>query len=202
MSNIAPLILLLLFLSACATSPPRDANNICAIFFEKDDWYGAAADARDDWGSSIPVMMAIIYQESGFRANARPPRRNILGFIPGPRPSSAYGYSQAKDTTWAEYKRDAGRFGADRDEFGDAIDFVGWYNHQSLKRSGISPQNTYGLYLAYHEGHGGYNRATYLQKPWLMDVARKVQSRADTYQLQLVHCQDLLSRSSGFFDWF
>lgn len=202
MIRLALLFLLLSCISACTTSPPRDVDNICAIFFEKDGWFAAATDARDEWGSPIPVMMAIIHQESRFRADARPPRKKILGFIPGPRPSSAYGYSQAKTTTWSEYKRDAGRFGADRDDFGDAIDFVGWYNRQSLQRSGLAPQNTYGLYLAYHEGHGGYNRATYLQKPWLMDVARKVQSRADSYQLQLVYCQDLLSRDSGFFDWF
>lgn len=201
MSRFA-LLALLLFVSACTTSPPRDVDNICAIFFEKDDWYADAADARDEWGSPIPVMMAIIYQESRFKADARPPRRKILGFIPGPRPSSAYGYSQAKTTTWSEYKRDAGRFGADRDDFADAIDFVGWYNRQSLKRSGLDPRNTYGLYLAYHEGHGGYNRATYLQKPWLMDVARKVQSKADTYQLQLGYCEQQLLRSDGFFDWF
>jgi len=200
-SRLAPLAFLLL-VSACTTSPPRDVDNICAIFFEKDDWYADAAEARDEWGSPIPVMMAIIYQESRFKADARPPRRRLLGFIPGPRPSSAYGYSQAKDTTWSEYKRDAGRFGADRDDFGDAIDFVGWYNRQSLRRSGLSPLDTYGLYLAYHEGHGGYNRATYLQKPWLMDVARKVQSKAETYQLQLGYCEAQLPSGSGFFDWF
>ena len=139
------LLTLLLAVSACTTSPPRDVNNICAIFQEKDDWYGDAADARDEWGSAIPVMMAIIYQESRFQADAKPPRRKFLGFIPGFRPSSAYGYSQAKTTTWDEYKRDAGRFGADRDDFADAIDFVGWYNQQSRKRSGISLENTYGL---------------------------------------------------------
>lgn len=196
------LLALLVLVCACSTSPPRDIDNICAIFFEKDGWYAAAADAQDQWGSPIPVMMSIVYQESSFKADARPPRRKILGFIPGPRPSSAYGYSQAKDTTWSEYTRDAGRFGADRDEFDDAIDFVGWYNRQSTKRSGLSPQNTYGLYLAYHEGHGGYNRATYLQKPWLMDVAREVQSRAETYQLQLGYCRQQLARDSGLFDWF
>ncbi len=171
------LLVLLLGVSACTTSPPRDVNNICAIFREKDGWYDDAADARDAWGSAIPVMMAIIYQESRFQADARPPRTRIFGFIPGPRPSSAYGYSQAKTTTWDEYERAVGRyFGADRDEFADAIDFVGWYNQQSLKRSGISLHNTYGLYLAYHEGHGGYNRATYLNKPWLTSVAHKVEA--------------------------
>jgi hypothetical protein len=196
------LSLLLLGLGACTTSPPRDVNNICAIFREKDGWYDSAADASDQWGSAIPVMMAIIYQESRFQANAKPPRRRFFGIIPGPRLSSAYGYSQAKTTTWDEYARAAGRWGADRDDFGDAIDFVGWYNKQSLNRSGIPLHNTYGLYLAYHEGHGGYNRATYEQKPWLITVAHKVETRAVSYQTQLLGCEDRLKRKSGFFDWF
>jgi len=201
LSRIA-LLLALLLVSACTTSPPRDVNNICAIFQEKDDWYDDAADARDEWGSPIPVMMAIIYQESRFQADARPPRTRLLGFIPWFRPSSAYGYSQAKTPTWDEYERDAGRFSADRDDFGDAIDFVGWYNFQSGKRSGVSAQDTYGLYLAYHEGHGGYNRATYLQKPWLMTVARKVETRANYYQVQLSACEEQLQAGGGIFDWF
>ena len=205
MSSILQTITLLatLFaLSACTTGPPRDVNNICAIFQEKDDWYNDAEEAQDEWGSPIPVMMAIIYQESRFRADARPPRGKVLGFIPWFRSSSAYGYSQAKTITWDEYKDNGGSFGADRDDFGDAIDFVGWYNYQSQRRSGISLQNTYGLYLAYHEGHGGYNRATYQQKPWLMTVARKVEARANTYQTQLLLCQEKLKNGGGFFGWF
>jgi hypothetical protein len=195
------LLVLLLGVSACTTSPPRDVNNICAIFREQDGWYHDAADASDAWGSAIPVMMAIIYQESRFQADARPPRTRIFGFIPGPRPSSAYGYSQAKTTTWDDYERAANRWGADRDDFADAIDFVGWYNRQSVTRSGISLDNTFGLYLAYHEGHGGYNRATYLQKPWLTTVAHKVEARAGSYQAQLVGCEDELKRDRGLFDW-
>lgn len=196
------LLFLLLGVSACTTSPPRDVNDICAIFRDKDGWYDDAEAASDAWGSAIPVMMAIVYQESRFQADAKPPRTRIFGFIPGPRPSSAYGYSQAKTATWNEYERAAGRlFGADRDNFADAIDFVGWYNHQSLKRSGISPDNTYGLYLAYHEGHGGYNRATYLKKPWLTSVARKVEAKAGSYRAQLVDCEDELKTDGGLFDW-
>ncbi len=196
------LVVLLLCVSACTISPPRDVNNVCAIFREKDDWYEDAAHASHLWGSTIPVMMAIIYQESRFEASARPPRTKIFGFIPGPRPSSAYGYSQAKTATWDEYKRAAGRWGADRDEFADAIDFVGWYNRQSQLRSGISLQDTYALYLAYHEGHGGFNRATYLQKQWLMSVAHKVQDKANSYQAQLPGCEAQLKSSGGMFDWF
>jgi len=191
-----------LVLGGCTTSQPGDVEDICAIFKEKDDWYDDAADASDEWGSPIAVMMAIMYQESRFEAKAKPPRKKILGFIPGPRPSSAYGYSQAKKSTWKDYKRSAGRYGSDRDDFADAIDFVGWYNYQSYKRSGISRKDTYRLYLAYHEGHGGYNRGSYRKKKWLMDVARKVERKAGTYQQQLAGCEKQLKRGGWFFGWF
>ena len=197
---LAPI--LVIFVAGCTTSRPANVDNICAIFSEKDDWYEEAADSRDEWGSPIPVMMAIMHQESRFHAKAKPPRKKILGFIPGFRPSNAYGYSQALDSTWDGYKRSAGRYGADRDDFGDAIDFIGWYNYQSHKRSGISRSNTYGLYLAYHEGHGGYNRGTYRNKKWLVKVARKVERRAGTYQSQLVGCEEELKDRGWFFGWF
>jgi hypothetical protein len=200
--NRLVLLFLVLALGACTASTPRDINNICSIFREKDDWYDEAAEAQEEWGSSIPTMMAIIYQESKFQADAKPPRKKILGIIPWFRPSNSYGYSQAKTGTWEDYERSAGRFGADRDDFADSVDFVGWYNYQSKKRSGISLQNTYGLYLAYHEGHGGYNRATYRQKQWLIGVARKVEARAGTYRAQLVACEEELENSGGLFGWF
>lgn len=201
-AQVLVLFISLLALSACTTSPPRDVNNICAIFEEKDDWYDDAADAQAEWGSPIPVMMAIMHQESRFQADVRPPRPRLLGFIPWFRSSSAYGYAQAQDMTWGEYKDEGGSFGADRDDFGDAIDFIGWYNYKSGKRSGISPNNTYGLYLAYHEGHGGFNRGTYRKKPWLMTVARKVEARAGSYQAQLVICEEELKSGGWFFGWF
>lgn len=196
------LLCLLMVVAGCTTSPPKNPHNICDIFRQKDGWYDDAVDAKKEWGSPIPVMMAIIYQESRFQAKAKPPRKKILGFIPGPRPSSSYGYSQAKKSTWNEYKRSAGRYGADRDDFADAIDFVGWYNYQSHKRSGVSRKDPYRLYLAYHEGHGGYNRATYRKKKWLTGVARKVESKSKTYQTQLNSCEEELKDDGWFFGWF
>ena len=195
------LVLTLVALAGCTTSPPRNIDNLCEIFEDKDGWYDDAADSRDEWGTPIPVMMAMMHQESRFRAKAQPPRKKIFGFIPGPRPSSAYGYSQAKKSTWKEYKSSAGNYGADRDDFEDAIDFIGWYNYKSKQRSGISRNDAYRLYLAYHEGHGGYNRGTYRDKKWLVDVARKVEHRANTYQRQLNGCEEEL-KSGWFFGWF
>ena len=169
--------------------PPENVDNICEIFRENSEWYDDALDSYNRWKIPIPVMMAILHQESRYVGDARPPRGTCLWIFPGPRPSSAYGYAQAKDETWEEYQDSVGGSFADRDDFGDAIDFVGWYCHLSSLKCGISKEDAYHLYLAYHEGMGGFNRKTYQAKPWLMKVAEKVRKRAGTYTSQLASCQ-------------
>ncbi len=189
------LLLLALLVSSCTSMPPKHLDNLCHIFEEKSGWYKDAKKASKRWGVPIAVNMAFMHQESRFVAKANPPRKKILGFIPGPRKSSSYGYSQAKKDTWKWYKKSSGHNGADRDDFDDAIDFVAWYNHISVDKLKLSPTNAYGLYLAYHEGHGGYKRKTYKNKAWLTQVANKVQRRASMYQTQLSKCEDRLNSS-------
>jgi hypothetical protein len=136
--------------------------------------------------------MAIINQESAFIADAEPPRPVILGFIPWFRSSSAYGYAQAKDETWAEYQQRANNSWANRESFADSCDFVAWYCDYSHKKLGISAEDTRNLYLTYHEGITGYKRKTYTQKPWLINIAQKVQQRAARYDQQLATCRQEL----------
>jgi len=191
--------LILLGLAGCMSSPPEEPDNLCEIFYEKDGWYKDAKKASRRWGSSIPVMMAFIHQESAFKARAKPPRTKILWIIPGPRPASAYGYSQATDGTWDIYKRATGSWGADRNDFDDAIDFIGWYNDQSYRRNKIAKTDAYSLYLAYHEGHGGFAKRSFANKQWLKGVSTKVSRRAASYGEQLKGCEKKLDR--GFFGW-
>lgn len=188
-------------LPACVTSPPEQVDNVCDIFQEKSGWYEDAKDSRARWGVPVSVSMAFMHQESRFVATAKPPRKKLWGVIPGPRPSDAYGYSQAKDSTWEWYQRSTGNYGADRDDFGDAIDFVGWYNNVSHKELGIDKQDAFRLYLAYHEGHGGYRKQSYRSKDWLVDVARKVDRQAKQYNTQLQECSEELE-PRGWFDWW
>ena len=200
-AGTALLVVPTLLVASCATPPPSDVDNICAIFEEKSGWYEDAKSARARWEVPISVMMAFMRQESSFVATAKPPRKKILGVIPGPRSSDAYGYSQAKDDTWTWYERSSGRYGADRDDFDDAIDFVGWYNDVSHRTNGIAKDDSFRLYLAYHEGHGGYKRGTYRSKPWLITVAKKVDSQAKRYDQQLRACVDALE-SRGWRGWW
>ncbi len=184
-----------LVLAGCATTPPRQPEDLCRIFQEKDDWYEDALDAQKRWGTPIPVLMAIMYQESAYQANARPPRGRFLWIFPGLRQSSAYGYAQVTDPTWEEYLRDAAGWGASRSDFEDAVDFIGWYNALSKRRNGIALTDARRLYLAYHEGHGGYRRATYRKKEWLQRTAVRVARRAENYRKQLARCESSLKRS-------
>ena len=111
-----------------------------------------------------------------------------LGVIPIGRQSSAYGYAQALDGTWKEYKQEAGRIGARRNKFRDAVDFMGWYMNASTRRLGIPSTDARNQYLAYHDGRTGYARGSYRAKPWLMRIAGEVDARSNMYRSQLISC--------------
>lgn len=184
-------------LGACVSSQPSNPTNICHMFEDRHSWYRAAERTEERWGTPVPVTMAFVYQESSFQARARPERRRLLGFIPWRRPSSARGYAQALDMTWDEYREQTGSRFARRSNFSDAVDFIGWYNRHSFNRNNIAPHDARNLYLAYHEGHGGFSRGSYRGKEWLLNVANRVQNNADRYELQYRSCRDDLDRN-----WF
>ena len=134
------------------------------------------------------ITVSIVYQESSFKSDARPPRRKLLWIIPWKRLSTAFGYAQAIDATWARYQRDVGSVDADRTNFADAVDFIGWYNKHSYTTLRISKSDAKSTYLAYHEGHEGYENRSYRNKTWLVAAAEKVAARADRYRKQLLSC--------------
>lgn len=171
-------------LTSCSVNPPQNKENLCALFQEKQDWYTASVQSYQKWGVPVHVQMAIMFQESSFIADAQPP----LNWM-GVRPSTAFGYAQAKDETWEHYLSHTHTASADRDDFADASDFIGWYCNLSNTKLNLSKYDAEQLYLAYHEGHGGYQRGSYLQKEWLMRTAKKVGVRANNYRYQLSHCQ-------------
>ncbi|RJX65090.1 hypothetical protein DZ860_22650 [Vibrio sinensis] len=193
------LLLGLLLLSGCATSPPTKQSNLCDIFREKPSWYDDAVDMQDEWGTPIQIAMAFVKQESSFRHDAKPPRDYVLGFIPWGRVSSAYGYAQAQDPAWEDFQK-ATDHGGSRSNFDDSMMFIGWYTSETQKQLGISKWDTYNQYLAYHEGRGGYKRKTYRSKPSLIKVARRVEQQAKDYGWQLKQCrQELENNRSWFF---
>lgn len=185
-------LLLPLALAACASKPER-INDVCAVFSQKSGWTGGwrrdVNNASQRYGIPAHVIMATIRMESGFDSRARPRRKKILGFIPGKRLSSAYGYSQALDGTWLQYQRETGRHAARRTSFSDAADFVGWYHGKSATTLGIPRHDTYNLYLAYYSGHGGYARGSWRNNASIQNYARRTASMAQTYSAQMQSCR-------------
>lgn len=189
-------------LAACATKPPSRSEqaDICDIFDDRKDWFRAAEASERRWGVPIAIQMAVIRFESGFDDDARPPRgkRRFLGLLPGKRPSSAYGYAQAIDGTWDQYRRESGRGGADRDDFDDAVDFIGWYGDKAASQAGIRKTDAVAFYLAYHEGWAGYRNGAWRNKKWLVDTASQVGATAYRYDEQLAGCRKRLSKRGLF----
>lgn len=181
----------LVMLGGCATAP-RQIGNVCSVFDQRDgwvnNWQSAASKASREYGVPVPVIMATIYTESGFQPYARPPRKMFLGFIPLGRPSSAYGYSQALDGTWARYQRETGRWGASRTNFADAAHFVAWYHYQSYLKNGIDRGDAYNLHLAYHLGHAAYAKGAYRGNALALKAAQRTATTANRYGSQLRSC--------------
>jgi hypothetical protein len=182
---------LVLALSACASAPSH-INNVCRVFDQKNGWFEnwrtAAEKSERKYGVPVPVLMATLRKESGFQHNAKPPRTWLLGFIPWKRVSTAYGYSQALDATWAQYQRETGNESADRTDFADAVDFVGWYHAKTAKVFGVAADDAYNLYLAYYFGWGGYERGDWKENPGLQAYARETEQTARNYATQFKSC--------------
>ena len=189
----------LLGLSACAGSsgPPRDIDNACSFVSERPDWYEAARKSAKKWKAPTPVILAIIWRESQFQPEAQTPRKYALGVVPWGRQSSAYGFAQAIDGTWEWYQDDQDAHGADRDDFADAADFVGWYMNKTRQKLKIPTRDAHAQYLAYHEGHGGYRTGKWRSKSFLVRAAKQVERMTRLYDSQLRTCDARYARESA-----
>lgn len=187
-------------IAACATTPPKQQHDICAVFDTYPAWYDYARKSQETWGTPKQILMAFVRQESSYRENAKPPYEWFL-FIPLGRPSSAKGYAQIQDPVWQEYREERGSLFRSRGDMEDALDFIGWYNDKSHRQLGISKWNARALYLAYHEGRGGYKRGSYKKKPALLKVADKVARTAGEYGAQLKQCEARFRCDSWYQFW-
>ena len=193
-------IICMSFLASCSAYVPSNTEDACQIFEGNIDWYRDVKISEKRWGMPAHVIMAFVYQESSYRAKARPKRPTFF-FIPLPRRSSAYGYAQAQDPAWNDYRRETGNWGHDRDDFKDAVNFIGWYSNKSTKVLGIAKRDAYSQYLAYHEGWTGYRNKSFKKKPSLIKAAEKVRRISSQYEKQLHKCEERLRRKSKKW-WF
>lgn len=183
---------LVLMAAACGgnNKPPTTVLDACRMKSERPHWFRAMENTQRKWGVPVSVQMATIARESSFQHDARPMKRVGSSIFSREVPrSSAYGYAQALDGTWDWYKTETGQRRANRANFSDASDFIGWYMTQNARANGVSQSDAYRQYLAYHDGITGYARGSYRSKSWLPAVARDVEAWAARYETQLQNCR-------------
>ncbi len=118
-------------------------KGLCKLLAKHPQWYADARHTQHKWGVPVATQFAIISLESDFDAHLTNAH------------STAYGFSQALNHTWALYQKDQ-HSSASRSNFAAATDFIGWYAKQMDYELHIKPTDTYHLYLTYHDGSGGY----------------------------------------------
>lgn len=150
-------------------------QDACALLASRPHWREALQAANKQWQIEPWYILAFMHQESRFNPTAMSASR-------------AYGLPQAKDATWQWYQQQHGKPNASRERFADAADFIGWYAHKNVERNQVALNDVRNQYLAYHEGLGGFESASFIGKPWLLNIADKVVVQAEFYQQQLSQC--------------
>ena len=186
-------IILFFFLFLGCSSIPSNTANSCQIFDERYLWYKHTKKVEQKWGTPIYIQLAIIKMESDFDWLAKPPRQKLFKVIPYKRPSSSFGYSQAVNGTWEQYKKETGNKLAVRTRFKDSVDFIGWYTSKSSSILNISKTDAFKQYVAYHEGWGNYKH--YKKNKKIINLAKRVEKQSDVYKNQLKECRTSLTRN-------
>ena len=186
---------ILLFLISACSSIPSNTSNSCSIFNERYLWFKHVNKSEKKWGSPIYLQLAFIKMESDFDWLAKPPRQKLFKVIPYKRPSTSFGYSQAVNGTWEQYKKETGNKLAIRSRFKDSVDFIGWYTNKSSTILKIPKNDVFKQYLAYHEGWGGFKN--YKDNKKVINLAKRVEKQSNVYKNQLIECSSSLNKNKS-----
>lgn len=164
-------------------------TNICYILKKNPKWINYSIKSQHRWNTPAFLQLAFIYQESRFNAEAKPPLKRIAGIpIPFKYKSTAYGYSQALNETWDNYKKFVNNKNAKRNNFENSTDFIAWYLYRARKYLKLNNNQVEDLYLAYHEGINGYRNKTFEKRKNIKLAAKKVESLALKYKHEIKTC--------------
>ena len=188
------LYFLIFSLLVSCSSIPKNTQNACSIFSERYLWYKHAKNSSEKYGVPVHLILAFVNKESGFNRWAKPERTKLFKIIPYKRPSSSFGYSQAIDKTWDQYKNETNNMLALRSRFKDSVMFIGWYINKTHQMNKIPLNDSYRQYLNYYLGWGNYANKTYQTDKKAILFARSVQKQSNIYKNQLIKCQKNLNK--------
>ena len=166
---------LLILISLSLFSIAGHAESVCTIIKQHPDWLKSAKAVSKQYGVPVSVQLAIIKEESNFQGDAQNAH------------STATGFAQVLNKSWAVFEK-ATHQHRSRSNFDAAVTYIGWYAAQVEHRTDINPNNAYKLYLAYHEGIGGYHHLQKHPKPQVTALAKQVAQNAKLYSQKIISC--------------
>ena len=185
-------LILFLFVNSCS-SIPKYPTNACKIFGERYLWYKHTKKSSEIYGAPMHIILAFVNKESGFNRWAKPKRTKLFKIVPYKRPSSSFGYSQAVNKTWEQYKKETNNPLALRSRFKDSVLFIGWYINKTNKINKIPFNDPYRQYLNYYLGWGNYSKKVYKTDKKAIIFAKKVEQQSKIYKNQLKECKKSLN---------
>lgn len=171
-----------LLLLSCSETTNIDTNaGVCEILKQHPNWRKSLKQTQAKYKLEPAFVMALIYQESRFDANAKN------------KYSSAYGYAQVIDSTWKHFQQQI-KSNAKRNNFDDSVKFIGWYMAQLSKILNIKMTDYSNLYMAYMLGATGFKRykagtlKNHVKIAQDKKIALKVKDYTNLYKSQLRKC--------------
>lgn len=194
-------LVILSLLTSCASEKVNKADDLCEVYNKNYHWYRSAYHAQKKHNIDATIIMSVMAQESNFTYDARPGKKYVLNFIPWGYQTSAKGYGQVIDGAWDDYRKQSNKWFQSRHNFDDVTDYIGWYLNKASNKLHLNRQDSYHLYLAYHQGITGYKRHDEKHNKQLNLIAKKVERNTNRYQNEFKQCQNALWLKHWLYVW-
>ncbi|MGB0206143.1 MAG: hypothetical protein ACPF9K_14030 [Neptuniibacter sp.] len=164
-------------LSGCFGSGSKSEPSICQLLEENEEWAQPLVLAQNKYGTPLSLTLVLLEQ---------------------PLSELDKQHIQPRSADWDEYRIRSENWGASQKSPYDAVDFIGWFSRESLKRNKISWNDVSAHYLSYRLGHGAYHRFEPEKYPELVQQAERIEQKSNLWQQQLKNCKPQLQEKSWF----
>ena len=167
-----------LILSGCFGSKPvKQEQDICKILDDKKVWIAPALQAESKYGTPLYVTLALLET---------------------PLTDLKKKHVKPRSTDWDDYRIRSERWDATPYNPSDAVDFIGWFAQESIKRNKIAVDDVSAHYLNMRLGHGEYFRLDRTKYPELVSQSRVVDAKAQAWKAQINQCRDSWEKKSWY----
>jgi len=176
-SRLCVALMLLFGLTGCFGSSVKPELSICEQLEENDEWAEPLVRAQEKYGTPLSLTLVLL----------EPPLSDL-----------DKRHIQPRTADWDEYRIRSENWGAVQTSPLDAVDFIGWFTRESLKRNQTNWNDVSAHYLSYRMGHGAYHRFDAKKYPELVIKAQDVAYQAKQWRSQLKNCRLQLQQQSWY----